>query len=43
MMVLDIARQMQRLGLVPERTIRFALWSGEEQGLIGSFGYTLSH
>jgi hypothetical protein len=43
MMVLDIARQIQRLRLVPERTIRFALWSGEEQGLIGSFGYTLSH
>jgi hypothetical protein len=43
MMVLDIARQIQRLGLVPERTIRFALWSGEEQGLIGSLGYTLSH
>ncbi|HET7469823.1 MAG TPA: M28 family peptidase [Gemmatimonadales bacterium] len=43
MMVLDIARQIQRLGLVPERTIRFALWSGEEQGLLGSFGYTVSH
>ncbi len=43
MMVLDIARQIQRLGLAPERTIRFALWSGEEQGLIGSFGYTLAH
>jgi len=43
MMVLDIARQIHRLGLVPERTIRFALWSGEEQGLEGSFGYTRSH
>jgi hypothetical protein len=43
MMVLDIARQIHRLGLVPERTIRFALWSGEEQGLIGSFGYARSH
>ena len=43
MMVLDIARQMHRLGLVPERTIRFALWSGEEQGLLGSFGYTVAH
>jgi hypothetical protein len=43
MMVLDIARQMHRLGLVPERTIRFALWSGEEQGLLGSFGYTVTH
>jgi carboxypeptidase Q len=43
MMVLDIARQIQRLRLVPERTIRFALWSGEEQGLLGSLGYTLTH
>jgi hypothetical protein len=43
MMVLDIARQIQRLGLVPERTIRFALWNGEEQGLLGSFGHTLAH
>jgi carboxypeptidase Q len=43
MMVLDIARQIHRLGLVPDRTIRFALWSGEEQGLLGSFGYTQAH
>ncbi|MEP6687940.1 MAG: M28 family peptidase [Gemmatimonadales bacterium] len=43
MMVLDIARQIRRLGLVPERTIRFALWNGEEQGLLGSFGHTLAH
>ena len=43
MMVLDIARQIQRLGLAPARTIRFALWNGEEQGLYGSYGYTLAH
>jgi hypothetical protein len=43
MMVLDLARQMHRLGLRPARTIRFVLWSGEEQGLIGSYGYTLAH
>ena len=43
MMVLDIARQIKRLGLVPARTIRFALWSGEEQNLNGSYGYTLAH
>ena len=43
MMVLDIARQIRRLGLKPARTIRFALWNGEEQGLNGSFGYTLTH
>jgi Zn-dependent M28 family amino/carboxypeptidase len=42
-MVIDIARQMRRLGLRPARTIRFALWNGEEQNLNGSYGYTLSH
>ena len=43
MMVLDIARQIRRLGIRPSRTIRFALWNGEEQGLRGSLGYTLTH
>jgi carboxypeptidase Q len=42
-MMIDIARQITRLGLRPERTIRFALWNGEEQGLVGSWGYTRSH
>ena len=42
-MMIDIARQIRRLGLEPARTIRFALWNGEEQGLVGSYGYTLSH
>ena len=42
-MVIDIARQIRRLGLEPARTIRFALWNGEEQNLNGSFGYTLTH
>jgi Zn-dependent M28 family amino/carboxypeptidase len=40
---IDVARQMTRLGLRPARTIRFALWNGEEQGIYGSLGYTLSH
>jgi hypothetical protein len=43
MMMIDIARQIRRLGIRPTRTIRFALWNGEEQGLLGSLGYTLSH
>jgi hypothetical protein len=43
MMVLDIARQMKRLGIQPTRTIRFALWNGEEQGLYGSLGYVKAH
>ena len=43
MMVLDIARQMKRLGIRPARTIRFVLWNGEEQGMYGSWGYTKTH
>ena len=42
-MVIDIARQIRRLRLEPARTIRFALWNGEEQNLNGSWGYTLTH
>lgn len=42
-MLIDIARQIKRLGLQPERTIRFALWNGEEQGLVGSWRYTERH
>jgi carboxypeptidase Q len=42
-MVIDIARQIVRLGIKPARTIRFALWNGEEQNLNGSYGYTLRH
>jgi Zn-dependent M28 family amino/carboxypeptidase len=42
-MMIDLARQMQRLGIRPRRTIRFALWNGEEQGMEGSFGYVRSH
>lgn len=42
-MLIDVARQMRRLGIRPERTVRFALWNGEEQGLFGSWGYVESH
>lgn len=42
-MLIDIARQIRRLGLQPERTIRFALWNGEEQGFFGSWQYTERH
>ena len=38
-MLIDIARQMRRLGIVPKRTVRFALWNGEEQGFYGSWAY----
>jgi len=42
-LVLDLARQMKRLGIRPRRTIRFALFNGEEQGLHGSWGYAQTH
>lgn len=42
-MLIDIARQITRLRLKPRRTIRFALWNGEEQGLVGSWKYTEQH
>lgn len=42
-LLIDLARQIKRLGITPRRTIRFALWNGEEQGLLGSYGYTRSH
>ena len=37
--VLEIARQMSRLGVEPENRIRFAYWGAEELGLIGSTRY----
>lgn len=42
-MLIDIARQITRLELKPARTIRFVLWNGEEQGLVGSWKYTEQH
>ncbi|MEM9819842.1 MAG: M20/M25/M40 family metallo-hydrolase [Bacteroidota bacterium] len=42
-MMIDIARQMKRLNIQPKRTIRFALWNGEEQGYFGSWDYTRDH
>jgi len=43
MVVLEAARALQRLGLQPRRTVRFALFSGEEQGLNGSRAYVAAH
>ncbi|MBX3111670.1 MAG: M20/M25/M40 family metallo-hydrolase [Fimbriimonadaceae bacterium] len=42
-MVLELARTFAKLKLRPMRTVRFVLWSGEEQGLLGSRGYTEKH
>src|SRR5436309_5784034 len=33
----------QSLRLQPRRTVRIALWSGEEQGLLGSRAYVTKH
>ncbi len=41
--VLEAARILSALGARPRRTIRFALWSGEEQGLLGSKAYATRH
>lgn len=41
--VMEAARILRRLGLRPKRTIRFALWSGEEQGILGSLAYVERH
>jgi len=38
--VMEAARILATLGVRPRRTIRFALWVGEEQGLLGSMAYT---
>jgi Zn-dependent M28 family amino/carboxypeptidase len=40
---MEAARIIQSLGLKPRRTIRVALWSGEEQGLLGSQAYVKQH
>ncbi len=37
--VMEAARILSRLGVRPKRTIRFALWGAEEQGLLGSYSY----
>ena len=41
--VIEAARLLTKLGVKPRRTIRFALWSGEEQGLLGSKAYIEQH
>ncbi|MFL5402577.1 MAG: M20/M25/M40 family metallo-hydrolase [Gemmatimonadales bacterium] len=43
MVVLEAARALKQSGLKPNRTIRFILFSGEEQGLLGSRAYAEAH
>jgi hypothetical protein len=40
---MEAARLLVAAGAKPKRTIRFMLWSGEEQGLLGSKGYVANH
>lgn len=40
---LEAIRILKTLNIQPKRTIRIALWGGEEQGLYGSFGYVKKH
>jgi Zn-dependent M28 family amino/carboxypeptidase len=43
MAVLEAARALQKIGVKPKRTIRFVLFTGEEQGLNGSKAYVAAH
>ncbi len=43
MVVLEAARIIAQSGLKPKRTIRFILFGGEEQGLLGSRAYAAAH
>jgi carboxypeptidase Q len=40
---MEVVRILKALDLKPRRTIRIALWSGEEQGLLGSAAYVKEH
>ncbi len=42
-MAMEAMRILKALDVHPRRTIRIALWSGEEQGLYGSQGYVKQH
>jgi carboxypeptidase Q len=41
--MMEAARILKSLGVAPKRTIRIALWAGEEQGLLGSRAYVEQH
>ena len=40
---MEAVRILQTLGIKPRRTIRVALWTGEEEGLLGSRAYVKAH
>src|SRR6185436_2604978 len=41
--MMEAVRIIKSLGMQPRRTIRIALWSGEEQGIFGSRNYVKNH
>ncbi len=41
--VVEVARAIRAAGIKPRRTLRFVLWNGEEQGLLGSWAYVRAH
>lgn len=41
--MMEAARILKTIGVTPRRTIRVALWGGEEQGLLGSQAYVKEH
>ena len=43
LVAMEVMRILNSLGVKPRRTIRVSLWSGEEEGLFGSFGYVKQH
>jgi hypothetical protein len=42
-MVIDAARAIHVSGTIPRRSIRFVLFTGEEQGMLGSWAYVKAH
>jgi Zn-dependent M28 family amino/carboxypeptidase len=40
---MEAVRILKAIGIAPKRTIRIGLWSGEEQGLLGSRAYVAQH
>jgi carboxypeptidase Q len=42
-LVIEAARAIKATGVLPKRSIRFVLFSGEEQGTVGSYAYVKSH
>jgi Zn-dependent M28 family amino/carboxypeptidase len=41
--MMEAARILKAIGVKPRRTIRVALWAGEEEGLLGSLAYVKEH